>query len=272
METARVLEAELVERLQGEVRFDAVYRMLYATDASNYQIEPIGVVIPRTVEDIIAAVELAGSHGVPVLPRGGGSSLAGQAVGAALVIDTSKHLNRVLNLKPEERTVSVEPGINLDLLNRQLKRHGLMFGPDPSSSNRATVGGVIGNNSAGAHSILYGMTADHVRSLRVQLSDGGTVDLGPLTATELADAAKRDDPAGRLLSKLLAFRERHRDLIARDFPPHWRRATGYSLDEFLKPDGEFNPARLLVSSEGTLGTVLRATLDLVPTPERTALV
>ncbi|MDQ4099230.1 MAG: FAD-binding protein, partial [Chloroflexota bacterium] len=184
----------------------------------------------------------------------------------------SKELSRVLAVEPEARTVTVEPGIYLDLLNKQLKPNGLMFGPDPSSGNRATVGGVVGNNSAGAHSILYGMTADHVRSLRVQLSDGGTVDLGPLTATELADAARRDDPAGRLLSKLLAFRERHHDLIARDFPPHWRRATGYSLDEFLKPDGEFNPARLLVSSEGTLGTVLRATLDLVPTPERTALV
>ena len=271
-ETARVLQAELAARVQGEVRFDTVSRMLYATDASNYQIEPVGVVIPRTVEDVIAAVELAHSHGVPILPRGGGSSLAGQAVGAALVIDTSKHLNRVLNLKAEERTVTVEPGINLDVLNRQLKRDGLMFGPDPSSSNRATVGGVIGNNSAGAHSILYGMTADHVHALHVQLADGGTADLGPMTAAALAEAAKHDDPTGRLLKKLLAFRDKHRDLIARDFPPHWRRATGYSLHEFLKPDGAFNPARLLVSGEGTLATTLRATLDLVPTPERTALV
>lgn len=161
-DTARVLEAELKARLHGEVRFDRVSRMLYSTDASNYQIEPVGVVVPRSTDDLIGAVELAASHGVPVLPRGGGSSLAGQTVGAALVIDTSKYLNRITSFSPEDKTVTVEPGINLDQLNRQVVSHRLMFGPDPSSANRATVGGVVGNNSAGAHSILYGMTADHV--------------------------------------------------------------------------------------------------------------
>ena len=271
-ETARVLADELAARIAGEVRFDAVSRMLYASDASNYQIEPVGVVVPKTVEDVQAAVELAASHGVPILPRGGGSSLAGQAVGAALVLDFSKHLARVLDVDAEARTVTVEPGIALDVLNRQLKPSGLMFGPDPSSGNRATVGGVVGNNSAGAHSILYGMTADHVRSVRVALAEGGTVELGPPPAEGLAARAAADDATGRLLAKLLAFRDQHRDLIARDLPPHWRRATGYSLGEFLKPDDAFNPARLLASSEGTLGTLLRVTLDLVPTPERTALV
>jgi FAD/FMN-containing dehydrogenase/Fe-S oxidoreductase len=278
-ETASVLQAELKARIQGEVRFDAVSRMLYATDASNYQIEPIGVVIPRSNDDVIAAIEMATSHGVPILPRGGGSSLAGQAVGAALVIDTSKYLNRVLAVHPEARTVTVEPGINLDMLNRQVKAHGLMFGPDPSSSNRATIGGVVGNNSAGAHSILYGMTADHIIGTRVQLADGGTVELGnPAGGTgngsvqALAKRAQGGDPTGRLLRKLLAFREEKRELIERDFPPHWRRATGYSLNEFLKPDDRFNPARLLASSEGTLGTLLDATLNLVDLPQRTALV
>ncbi len=278
-ETATVLEAELSARIQGEVRFDAVSRMLYATDASNYQIEPIGVVIPRSNDDVIAAIEMAASHGVPILPRGGGSSLAGQAVGAALVIDTSKYLNRVLAFHPEAQTVTVEPGINLDMLNRQVKAHGLMYGPDPSSSNRATIGGVVGNNSAGAHSILYGMTADHLIGARVRLADGGTVELGgdadgsvPGTVQDLRRRAHADDPTGRLLRKLLAFREEKREVIERDFPPHWRRATGYSLDEFLKPDETFNPARLLASSEGTLGTMLSATLNLVPMPRQTALV
>ncbi len=278
-ETASVLQAELEARIQGEVRFDAASRMLYATDASNYQIEPVGVVIPRSLDDVIAAIEMAASHSVPILPRGGGSSLAGQTVGAALVIDTSKHLNRVVAFHPESRSVTVEPGINLDMLNREVKASGLMFGPDPSSSNRATIGGVIGNNSAGAHSILYGMTADHILSTKVQLAEGGTVDLGSGSGSapggasmeNLLRRARADDPTGRLLTKLLAFRDAHRELIERDFPPHWRRATGYSLNEFLKPDDAFNPARLLASSEGTLGTVLTATLNLVETPTATGL-
>jgi FAD/FMN-containing dehydrogenase/Fe-S oxidoreductase len=271
-ETARVLEAELSARLAGEVRFDHSSRMLYSTDASNYQIEPVGVVIPKSLDDAHAAVELASSHGVPILPRGGGSSLAGQCVGAALVIDFSKYLSRVLDLDVDARRVTVEPGINLDLLNKQLKPTGLMFGPDPSSSNRATVGGVVGNNSAGAHSILYGMTADHVVGARIALPEGGTVELGPGTDDEFVALSAVEDHRGRLLRALLDFRGRHRDLIARDFPPHWRRATGYSLDQFLKPDGGFNPARLLVSSEGTLATTLQVTLNLVPTPTLTGLV
>lgn len=271
-ETASALQAELAARLQGEVRFDRVSRMLYATDASNYQIDPVGVVIPRSADDVIGAMELAASHNVPILARGGGSSLAGQSVGAALVMDTSKYLNRVLSLDPESATATVEPGINLDALSRQARQHGLMFGPDPSSSNRATIGGVIGNNASGAHSILYGMTADHVISLRAQLPTGETVELGPGTMEEHLARSQANDATGRLLKKLLAFREEHRELIARDFPPHWRRATGYSLNQFLTDDDDFNPARLLASSEGTLATILSVTMNLVRTPERTALV
>jgi FAD/FMN-containing dehydrogenase/Fe-S oxidoreductase len=271
-ETASVLQAELAARLQGEVRFDRVSRMLYATDASNYQIDPVGVVIPRTADDIAGAMELAASHGVPILPRGGGSSLAGQSVGAALVIDTTKYMHRVLSLNPETATATVEPGINLDALSRQARQNGLMFGPDPSSSNRASIGGVIGNNASGAHSILYGMTADHVLSMRVQLPTGETVDLMPGTMEEHIARARANDATGRLLKKLLAFREEHRELIERDFPPHWRRATGYSLNQFLTDDDDFNPARLLAASEGTLGTILSVTMNLVPVPERTALV
>jgi FAD/FMN-containing dehydrogenase/Fe-S oxidoreductase len=270
IETARVLQAELEARISGEVRFDRTSRMLYSTDASNYQIEPIGVVIPRSADDAIATVELAASHGVPILPRGGGSSLAGQTVGAAVVIDFSKYCNRVLDIDLEAATVTVETGSSLDLLNRQLKANGLMFGPDPSSSNRATIGGVIGNNSTGAHSILYGMTGDNLISARVTLAGGGTFELGPGTAEELTNLAAHTDARGRLLRNLLDFQERHSVTIARDFPPHWRRSTGYSLNELIKPD--FNPAKLVVSSEGTLATVLSATLKLVPVPKQTALV
>ncbi|MCC6945050.1 MAG: FAD-binding protein, partial [Thermomicrobiales bacterium] len=271
-ETIQVLEAELRSRIHGEVRFDRTSRMLYSTDASNYQIEPVGVVLPKSLDDVVGAVELAASHGVPILPRGGGSSLAGQTVGAALVIDFSKYLNRVLDINEEERTVTVEPGINLESLNRLLKPNGLMFGPDPSSSNRATAGGVVGNNSTGAHSILYGMTGDNVESVRFALADGDVIELGEVSAEELETQTAAGDARGRLLTQLREFGETNADLIRSDFPPHWRRSTGYSLDEFLKAPGEFNPARLLVSSEGTLATLMQVRFKLVPVPKRTGIV
>ena len=269
---ARALQDELQRRVAGEVHFDSVYRMLYSTDASNYQIDPVGIVIPASSEDVLATIEIAAQHGVPLLPRGGGSSLSGQTVGAALVIDFSKVLSKVLSIDVEGRNVTVEPGINIDALNRQLKPTGMMFGPDPASANRATAGGVVGNNSTGSHSILYGMTGDNVRAVKAATIDGSVLDLGPLAPAAMAGRASLDDAKGRLFGQLLAFRERYGGLIARDFPPHWRRATGYSLDQLLKPDVEFNPARLLVSSEGTLATLLEVTFRLVPRPTKTGLV
>jgi FAD/FMN-containing dehydrogenase/Fe-S oxidoreductase len=271
-DVAGALHDDLRAHIAGEVRFDAVSRMLYSTDASNYQIEPVGVVIPHSRDDVFATIEVAARHGVPLLPRGGGSSLAGQTVGAALVIDFSKVLNRILDLDVAARTVRVEPGFNLESLNRQLKPSGVMFGPDPASANRATAGGVVGNNSTGSHSILYGMTGDNVRAIEAATIDGAVLDLAPLSPRQMAERATSNDAKGRLFADLLAFRDRYGDLIARDFPPHWRRATGYSLDQLLKPDAEFNPARLLVSSEGTLATTLEVTLQLVPRPTRTGLV
>jgi FAD/FMN-containing dehydrogenase/Fe-S oxidoreductase len=271
-EAAAGIEEALRARIAGEVRFDAVSRMLYSTDASNYQVDPIGVVIPASSDDVLATIEIAAGHRVPLLPRGGGSSLAGQTVGAALVLDFSKVLSRVLDVDVEARTVTVEPGINIDALNRELRPTGLMFGPDPASANRATAGGVVGNNSTGSHSILYGMTGDNVRAVKAALVDGSVIALGPLSPAAMAGRATIDDTKGRLFSQLLAFRERYGGLIARDFPPHWRRATGYSLDQLLKPDDAFNPARLLVSSEGTLATLLEVTFTLAPRPTRTALV
>jgi FAD/FMN-containing dehydrogenase len=262
---AIMLEAELRGRIDGEVRFDRTSRMLYSTDASNYQIEPVGVVLPRHTDDVHAAIELAAKHGISILPRGGGSALAGQTVGHSLVIDFSKYMDAVLDINTEERWVRVQPGINLDLLNTKLKPHGLMFGPDPSSGNRATIGGVVANNSSGAHSILYGMTADHVEQATVLLADGTRLTLDPSSVAR----AGQDDALGRLMAKLLAFQEAHSPVIARDFPRHWRRATGYSLDQFLKE--ELNPARLIVSSEGSLATTLEARLGLVPLPKKTAL-
>ncbi|MEZ4570364.1 MAG: FAD-binding oxidoreductase [Thermomicrobiales bacterium] len=174
-------------------------------------------------------------------------------------------MNNVLEINPEEATARVQPGINLALLNRQVRQHGLMFGPDPSSADRATIGGVLGNNSSGAHSILYGMTADHVRAVNILMADGNPISLDRSAVQHYGQSSA----LGNLMSRVLDFQETHRSLIARDFPRHWRRATGYSLNELLKDD--FNPARLLVSSEGTLATTLDATINLVPTPKMTAL-
>src|SRR5688500_5003635 len=206
---AGALQDELQRRIAGEVRFDAVSRMLYSTDASNYQIDPVGVVIPASREDVLATIEIAAQHGIPLLPRGGGSSLSGQTVGAALVIDFSKVLSRVLDVDLKGGFVTVEPGINIDALNRQLKPNGVMFGPDPASANRATAGGVVGNNSTGSHSILYGMTGDNVRSVTAATVDGAVLDLGPIAPAAMAGRASMDDAKGRLYSQLLAFRERY---------------------------------------------------------------
>ena len=171
--------AELDQQTAGDLRTDRMNRILYSTDASIYQAMPYGVLIPREVDDLYAAVELAAQYEVPLLPRTAGSSLAGQAVNEALVIDFTRHLDQVLEVNTEERWVRVQPGIVLDELNRHLRPYGLQFGPDPASSNRAAMGGIVSNNSTGAHSILYGMTADHVLETNVILNDGSGVHFRP---------------------------------------------------------------------------------------------
>jgi FAD/FMN-containing dehydrogenase/Fe-S oxidoreductase len=264
------LERALRPRIQGEVRFDAYSRMLYSTDASNYMIEPIGVVLPRTVDDIQATMDIAAQFGVSILPRGGGSSLAGQAVGDSIVIDTSKFMNQLLHLDNEGKRVRVQPGMVLSTLNSKLKRHGLMFGPDPSSGDRATIGGVVGNNSAGAHSILYGMTKDHVISAETILSDGTPISFAEISIDEWRVKAKSETREGRLYRDLLDLRERYAEAIKRDYPRHWRRSTGYNLPELIREDG-FNVARLLSSSEGTLAFGVEYQVGLVDTPTKTAL-
>lgn len=269
-EKITALEQELRWRLDGEVRFDLYTRMLYSTDASNYQIEPIGVVIPRTYDDVRWTMELARKFEVPVLPRGGGSSLAGQAVGRAIVIDFSKYLNQVLDIDPAGRRVRVQPGIVLAQLNAKLRRLGLMFGPDPSSADRATIGGVIGNNASGSHSILYGMTADHVLEAHTLLPDGSELTFSPLTWEEAERRASTTTREGALYRELLRLRSQYGEAIARDFPKHWRRASGYGLPVLLEP--QLNVARLLASSEGTLAVGLEYTLNLVPVPRLTGLV
>ncbi len=272
MPDATAFEKDLRRRVRGDVLFDAVSRGIYATDASNYQIPPVAVVVPRDEADVVAAVAVAAEHGVPILPRGGGTSLAGQTVAAAMVLDFSKHLNAVLELDVPGRRVRVQPGLVRDELNVQLAEHGLHFAPDPATANRANVGGMIGNNSSGTKSILFGKTIDHVEALKVLLADGEVIEL-----SETAIAAEADGRQGEITVGLRRIVEANREEIAARFPKVMRRVGGYPLDELIGEespesgvDATWNPAKVLVGSEGTLGVTLEATLGLEPLPAHTS--
>ena len=268
-DTASVETGSLVQELrgviEGEVRFDPMTRALYSTDASIYQVEPIGVVLPRSEEDVIAVVETAASHGVPVLPRGGGTSLAGQAVGRAVVLDFSKYMRRVIEIDAEQGWVRTEPGIILDELNQHLAPHGVQFAPDPSTSNRGNVGGALGNNSCGAHSILWGKTVDNVAELQVVLSDGSRTKLGPLTREQIDSRVRSERLEGDIYRRLAKIGEADREEILARYPKIQRRVSGYNLDELIGDDG-FDSARFVVGSEGTLVTITQAKLKVVPLP------
>ncbi len=261
-----VLQRELEAAIDGEVRFDRISRALYSTDASVYQIEPIGVVIPRSHEAVIRAVEIAARHGVPITPRGGGTSQAGQSIGAGLVLDTSKHLNRILEINPDERWARVEPGVVLDELNAALRPHQLRFAPDVSSASRATVGGMMANNSSGARSVLYGKTIDHVHEQRVVLADGSLAHFRPLTAEQLARARAGDSIEARAYRAIPELGVRHAAEIDRRFPKVLRRVGGYNLDAFVDPARPIDLTRIVVGSEGTLGFIVDAKIGLVPLP------
>src|SRR3990172_3557960 len=207
------LATDLARAVKGEVRFDPYAHLLYSTDASTYQIEPIGVVIPRDRDDVAAVMEITARHRVPVLARGGGSSLAGQAVGAAVVVDFSKYMRRILEINPEERWVRAEPGVVCDALNAALKPHGLMYGPDPASSNRATVGGMLSNNATGAHSILHGMTADHVLAVDALLSDASPAHFSALNRAALEAKLKAPGREGEIYRGLTALVAQHEAAI-----------------------------------------------------------
>lgn len=270
---------ELRPRVRGELRADRYNRMLYSTDASIYQKMPLAVLIPRSVDDVQAAVELAARHRVPVLPRASGSSLAGQAVNEALVIDTTRWLDGIHEINREERWVRVGPGRVLDELNLALRPHGLQFGPDPASSNRAAMGGIVSNNSTGSHSILYGMTADHVLEAEVILADGARARMGPLDEAALRQHQTRAGLEGRVYRDVAQLARTHAAVIRAGTPRHWRRCGGYNLDRFVAggvhfnwpQDERFNLAKLLSGAEGTLGVLTELKLNLVPLPRCTAL-
>ena len=264
------LERELRRVVEGEVRFDDYSRLLYSTDASMYQVEPIGVVLPRSKADVQAVLELANRYNVPVLPRGGGTSLIGQTVNHAVVLDFSKYMNQVLEVNREELWCRVQPGVIQDELNAHVRPMGLLFGPDTSTSNRATIGGMSGNNSAGSHSIAYGKTIDHVLELRCLLADGSEITLRDLTPAELEVKCRADGLEGQIYREVRRLVGQHADEIRARYPKLMRRVSGYNLDEFVKPQ-PFGLHRLAVGSEGTLVAVVEMKMRLVPRPKFTAL-
>jgi len=260
------LEAALRRALGGEVRFDAYSRHLYATDASIYAIEPVGVVFPRNADDVAATLEISRTFGVPVLPRGAGTGLCGQTVGQAVVIDFSRFMHAITALDAEQRIARVQPGVVQDDLNRAAGAHGLLFAPDTSTSNRATLGGMVGNNSCGSRSARYGMTIDHVESLDVILADGSRARLAAVDAAGLAQRGRGNSLEARLYRDVPSLVTANADVIRSGFPPHWRRSGGYRLDRMLPEQGPFDLARLVIGSEGTLAVVVEATVRLVPRP------
>ena len=264
------LLSDLGARLSGEVRSDDMTRHLYSTDASIYRIEPIAVAFPRDADDVVAAIETAAEYEAAVLPRGAGTSLAGQTVGRAVVMDFARHMHGLLEVNAEERWARVQPGIVLDELNGLLKPHGLHYAPDPSTANRATVGGGLGNNSCGAHSVVWGKSVDNVRDLRVVLSDGSRARFASSEGDALEEKRSLGGLEGDVYRALVSIGDETRSDVRERYPKILRRVSGYNLDELADPD-RLDMARFVVGSEGTLVTITEATLKLVPLPPAKAL-
>jgi FAD/FMN-containing dehydrogenase/Fe-S oxidoreductase len=262
------LQRGLREKIRGEVRFDDKSRLLYSTDASVYQILPVGVVIPRDAADVETTLRLAAEAGVAVLPRGGGTALAGQTVGEALVMDFTKYMNQVIEIDPDRRRARVQPGLRLDRLNRAAAPYGLHFGPDPATIRQCALGGMIGNNSCGARSLVYGKTGDHVHSLECIMADGRCAHFGTMSRDEVAGLPGLE---GDIARAVLGILEPHRERIMERYPKIPRRVSGYNFDAMLEGD-TLNLAQLIVGSEGTLATVVEAELGLVPVPPARSLV
>ena len=259
------LASALAAAIGGEVRFDAGSRAVYSADASNYRQIPIGVVLPRTFEDVVAAVRICREHGAPLLPRGGGTSQCGQCVNVAVVLDFSKYLGSVVSVDAAARTALVQPGTVCDALKSAAEAHGLTFGPDPATHSRCTLGGMIGNNSCGAHSVMAGKTVENIEALEVLTYDGARFWAGPTPATELEAIIAKGGRQGEIYARLKTLRDKYADLIRAKFPKIKRRVSGYNLDQLL-PENGFNVARALVGSEGTCAVTLQAVTKLVTNP------
>ena len=268
---AEALAADLRRAIEGEVRFDDGSRALYATDGSNYRQVPIGVVIPRTIEDVVQTVKLAKQHGAPLLARGGGTSLAGQCCNVAVVMDFSKYLNQILELNPQEKYAVVQPGVKLDHLRKRANQFNLTFAPDPSTHEYCNLGGMIGNNSCGVHSMMAGRTVDNVQELDILTYDGERLRVGQTSDVELEQIIREGGRRGEIYSRLRALRDQYAEQIRHRYPKIPRRVSGYSLDELL-PENGFHVAKALVGSESTCAVTLGAKVRLVYWPPVRSLV
>lgn len=260
------LERRLRDSVRGEVRFDAGARALYASDGSNYRQVPLGVVVPRDADDVIATVAAARAYGAPVLSRGGGTSLAGQCCNVAVIMDMSKYMNRILSIDPQQRLARVQPGVVLDDLREAAEQYQLTFAPDPSTHDHNTLGGMIGNNSCGVHSVMGGRTSDNIHALDILLYDGTRMEVGPTSEDELKRFIAAGGRIGGIYERLRSLRDRYGDQIRARYPDIPRRVSGYNLDDLL-PERGFHVARALVGSESTCVTVLEATVRLIPSPQ-----
>ena len=257
---------DLQLNIQGEILTDDLSLGLYSTDASVYQIKPIVIVLPKDEADVITAVKIANDHKISILPRGAGTSLAGQTVGHSMILDFSKYLNQILEINVEERWVRVQPGMARDDLNIVLKQHGLIFAPDPATSSRANIGGMIGNNSSGTKSILYGKTVDHVLELKTVLSNGEVCTFSELDTVSFAEKATQKNREGAIYKKIKSIINTNKKEIEAAFPKVMRRVQGYNLDEFIHTNN-WNLAKLVCGSEGTLAVTLEAKVNLELLPK-----
>lgn len=295
-ELIQEIVAKLQSTIAGEVKTDDVTRVLYSTDASIHKIKPLGVVFPRNTDELISIVNVCNQYNIALIPRGSGSSLAGQAIGSGLIIDCSRYINKLVRINREEQSAIVEPGLILDDLNHEAKKYNLRFGPDPASSERATLGGCIGNNATGAHSILYGMTADHIISSEVVLADGTVTTFKPIAMEDVLQITKGvinttfSNIEKHIYQSALRVQKEYQEDIKKRWPITWRRVSGYNLNYLIPWSPTYPPqwdldllpyppvlpntinlAQLLAGSEGTLGIIRNATLRLVPTKQHTVL-
>jgi len=259
------LERELRAGLKGEVRFSDGDRGMYASDAGNYRMVPIGVVLPKDADDVLHTVAACRKHGAPIVARGGGTGIPGQTVNVAVLLDFSKYMNRILEMNPGEKYARVQPGIVLDELRKAAGKHGLTFGPDPATHSRNTLGGMIGNNSCGIHSMMAGETVDNIEELDIVLYDGTRMTVGATSDDELERIVRDGGRKGEIYQSLRTFRDRYADQIRQEFPMNPRRVSGFNLPALL-PEQGFDVAKALVGTECTCVLVVGAKTKLVYNP------
>jgi FAD/FMN-containing dehydrogenase len=267
----RALESDLRRHVRGEVRFDQGSKVLYASDASNYRQVPLAVVVPADVDDLLATLAACRRNDVPFLARGGGTSQNGQCVNVAVVADASKYVNRVVSIDPVARVAIVEPGVVCDTLRDAAEQHGLTFAPDPATHSRCTLGGMIANNSCGAHSVMAGKTVENVEALEIATFDGARFWVGPTSDDELARIIAAGGRQGEIYAALKELRDTYAAQIRAKFPRIKRRVSGFNLDQLL-PENGFNVARALVGTEGTCALTLQAKVRLVKSPAKRVIV